>query len=135
MKKIFLLFCLSFLGVMAYSQDLKFTKGNVAPGAIATVPSYEEFIGGNIVVTDKNGAEYTFVKAEFTLVAKNGHDGRNISITLTQPAFPATDSKRIAKASFNGATCVFKNVVVKDKQGKEHTIDTVTFEVTDFSSR
>jgi hypothetical protein len=135
MKKIFLLFCLSLLAVIGYSQDLKFTKGNIAPGAVSTVRAYEDFIGGNIVVTDKDGVEYSFVKAEFTLVSKNGHEGRNVSIKLDQPNFPDKESGRIAKASYNGATCTFKNVVVKDKTGKEITIASVTFELIDFSNR
>jgi hypothetical protein len=124
MKKLFLFACFSVLGLAAYSQQLHFTKGNVAPGNIDNTRAYEDFIGRYITVTDENGVEYSFVKADFSLKAK---DGKTIRLSLTKALFPEEEIGNIARASAQGTVYTFTNIIVKDKAGKEYTIPSVTY--------
>lgn len=129
MKKIFLLLAFSFVGLMAFSQQLRFTKGNVAPGKIQTARNYEDFLIGGIKVADENGVEYTLVKASFVQKAVSG---KSISFELKGAYFPEEQRGNIASASEKGSTFSFSNVVVKDKNGKEYKIASVTYEFTGF---
>ncbi len=129
MKKIFLLLGFSFIGLMAFSQQLRFTKGGVAPGKIQTARNYEDFLIGKIKIADENGVEYTLVKALFVQKAMSG---KSVSFELKDAYFPQEKRGDIAVASENGSTFSFNNVVVKDKNGKEYQIAAVTYEFTGF---
>lgn len=131
MKKFFLLVSFSFIGLVAFSQQLSFSKGNIAPGKMSTARAYEDFISGGIKVVDEKGAEYSFVKADFK---EKTTSGKTISISLDKPTFPEEQIGDIVRASQKGTTYTFTNVVVKDKQGKEHKIALVVYEFVGFQS-
>jgi len=126
MKKIFFLAGFSFIGLLSFGQKLSFSKGQVAPGKISNARAYEDFLSGKIEVTDEKGNKYTFVHASFTEKQLNG---KTISLEITQPSFPEEKRGDIARASKRGTTYTFTNVVVKDINGKEYSIPTVTYEL------
>jgi hypothetical protein len=125
MKRSFLLVCLCVVSLASFSQKLSFTKGNVVPGKIASARVYEDFLIGNIVVTDENGNDYSFVKADFV---EKPLSGKAISLKLTKTSFPEDVRGDIARASEKGTVYTFSNIVVKDKNGKEYKIASVSYE-------
>ena len=125
MKKVSLFIGLVILGLSAYSQDLQFTKGNTAPGKIKDGRAYEDFISGNIAITDNTGNKYSFVKAEFTITTI---DGKKLQYTMEKQIFTKEQYTAIIKADNEGTVYTFTNVVVKDASGKEHTLAEVKYE-------
>jgi hypothetical protein len=129
MKKILLLLSFTCIGMIAFSQKLSFSKGNIAPGKISSHKPYEDFLIGKIKVTDEAGVEYTFVKADFT---EKTASGKTITLDLKIPGFPEEQRGDIIRAVDKGTKFTFSNIVVKDKTGKEYRIASVTYEFIGF---
>lgn len=129
MKKTLLLFVFACCAVVGFSQQLNFSKGKVKPGAISTPHDFEDFLIGPITITDENGGEYKFVKADFLETVPNS---KEIRITLTTTLFPEENRSDIARGSVAGTNYTFSNVVVRDSNGKELIIPKVTYQFTGF---
>ncbi len=125
MKKFFLLAGLLFSGITVFSQDLSFTKGGVAPGKFQSGKDYEDFLVGKVKVVDASGVAYSFVKAEFVLVSK---EGKQLRLTLTQNDFSEAERLEIIKADNEGTVYTFSGIVVRDSKGKEFTLAKVQYE-------
>jgi hypothetical protein len=124
MKKIILFLGLIVLGLNAFSQDIRFTKGDVAPGKLVNGRDFEDFITGKIRITDASGAQYSFVKAEFTMKNK---EGKNIVFTIKGLLFPQPQLQEMLDNGKDGATYTFNKIVVKDNTGKEITLPAAEF--------
>jgi hypothetical protein len=124
MKKIILFIGLIVLGLNAFSQDLRFTKGDVAPGKLVNGRDFEDFITGIIKITDASGTPYSFISAEFTM--KN-NEGQSIQFTINTLVFPGPRVQEILDNGKDGATYTFKKIIVKDNSGKEFTLSTAQF--------
>lgn len=125
MKKVFLFIGLSLLGLGAFSQELRFTKGGVTAGMLKDGRSYEDFIGGNIKVVDDAGTVYSFVKADVDVITR---DGKKIKFSLSRPGFNEEQSNKIIVADGEGTSYIFRNVTVKDNSGKEYVIAELKYE-------
>lgn len=125
MKKGFLFLGLVFLSVTAFSQELRFSKGDKVPGKLESGRAYEDFLSGRIVVTDNAGTTYTFVKADFSLLTR---DGKKLQFEVNKVWFNEEQSKSIVLADDEGTIYTFSNVVVKDVNGKEFILPELKFE-------
>lgn len=125
MKKAVLFFGLIILGLTVYSQDLRFTKGDIVPGKIKNGRNYEDFISGRINVSDNAGAAYAFVKAQLVVTPKTG---KPLVLVLSQNFLTTEQAKQVIQVDGEGTVYAFKNVVIKDGNGKEYIIAEVQFE-------
>jgi hypothetical protein len=124
MKKLVLFIGLIILGLGAYSQDIRFTKGDIAPGKLKSGQDFESFIIGKIKIKDATGTEYSFVKAEF--VMKN-RAGKELQYTINTLNFTQAQASEILSNGTNGANYIFKTIIVKDSSGKEISLPVAEF--------
>jgi hypothetical protein len=124
MKRFFLLVCLSFFALAAYSQKLSFSKGT-APGKLTNARAYEDFLANEVIVVDDKGNQYTFVKA---MVTVKPTDGKALTYEMDGALFPKNSIREIVKASAKGTVYTFTNIVVRNDAGKEFTLPVVKYE-------
>lgn len=125
MKQIVILVAVLFFGMSASSQQLIFKKGTLAAGKFSGNAALEELLVGKVQVTDKAGAVYQFVSADFALSNKQS---KRLNFNLTKPEFTQEQMSKVGRLSTEGVIYIFSNVVVRNSAGKEFKIAKVQFE-------
>ena len=124
MKRILLVFSFIIFTMAAYSQEIHFTKGGVSTGKMKNGQDFENFITGKIKIKDDLGREYSFVKAAFLMKSKAS---KELTYAIAQTGFTAAQVSAILDNGRDGASYTFKNIVVKDNQGKETVLPEAGF--------
>ena len=124
MKKAFLFISLVVLSITAFSQDLRFTKGEIAPGKFQNGREFENFITGVIKISDATGNTFRFEQAELMVKSKEGKD---VLLTIKGNTFSAAEQVEILQYGRDGAIYTFTSIVVTDNTGKRITLAKAEF--------